>query len=70
MNAHPVLLQMKYAHVIEGFSERLHIPLREAMDCFYHSLTYRFMREGISDMHCRSDEYLIDELQAEYDSGK
>ena len=34
----------------------------EALDCFYRSQTYELMRDGISDMHCMSDEYLVDEL--------
>ena len=35
-------------------------------DFFYHSETYQLMREGISDMHCMNDEYLVEELQEEY----
>lgn len=66
MNAHPVLLQLKYTRVIEHFSRRAGISLRKAMDLFYHSRTYQLMREGISDMHCRSDEYLAEELELEY----
>ena len=68
MNAHPVLLQMKYAHVIECFSAQTGITLREAMDFFYHSATYQLMCKGISEMHCRSDGDLADELQMEYNA--
>ena len=46
-------------------SER-HISLDEVLSYFYHSEVYQLMREGISDMHCMSDEYLIEELEAEY----
>ncbi|HCR83273.1 MAG TPA: DUF3791 domain-containing protein, partial [Lachnospiraceae bacterium] len=35
-------------------------------DFFYHSVTYKDMSEGISDMHCRSDEYLAEELKEEF----
>ena len=65
MTANRTLLQRKYAHVIAMFSKRQHIGLRQAMDVFYKSHTYQEMREGISDMHCRSDEYLAEELRLE-----
>ena len=35
------------------------------MDIFYHSTLYTLMSEGISDMHCMSDEYLVEELEDE-----
>ncbi|MCL2496172.1 MAG: DUF3791 domain-containing protein [Clostridiales bacterium] len=66
MLANPILLQRKYARVIEAFSKRQNIGLREAMDLFYKSETYQLMRMGISDMHCRSDEYLAEELELEF----
>lgn len=62
MTANRTLLQHKYANVIEMFSKRYNINLRQSMDIFYKSHTYRDMRDGISDMHCRSDEYLAEEL--------
>lgn len=33
---------------------------------FYHSNLYQLVREGISDMHCMSDLYLVEDLQEEY----
>lgn len=66
MEASPILLQKKYARVIAVFAEYVGINLREALDFFYHSVTYKEMSEGISDMHCRSDAYLAKELQEEY----
>ena len=36
------------------------------MDLFYRSQLYRLMRDGVSDLHCMSDDYLADELFAEY----
>jgi hypothetical protein len=42
------------------------IPLREALDMFYKSRVYQEMRIGISDMHCRSDKWLAEELAEEY----
>ncbi|MDR3073461.1 MAG: DUF3791 domain-containing protein [Deltaproteobacteria bacterium] len=62
MTANKTLLQRKYARVVEAFAHKKGISLREAFDRFYNSLTYLEMRDGISDMHCRSDEYLADEL--------
>lgn len=66
MDENPILLQKKYARVIDNFAKNAGINIREALDFFYHSITYEDMSEGISDMHCRSDEYLAQELQDEY----
>jgi hypothetical protein len=66
MNANPILLQKKYARVIEGLAKKTGITLDEAMRFFYHSETARLIREGVSDLHCMSDEYLVEELQEEY----
>lgn len=65
MLAHPVLLQKKYARVIALYAEKEHIGLDAALQKFYHSVTYKLMKDGISDMHCMSDDYLTEELQAE-----
>lgn len=66
MEANPILLQKKYARIIEIFSEDTGISLRESLDIFYHSVLYEDMNEGVSDMHCRSDKYLARELEEEY----
>lgn len=66
MEASPILLQKKYVRVIDDFAKSVGIETREALDFFYHSIIYKDMSEGISDMHCRSDEYLAQELKAEY----
>ena len=70
MNAHPVLLQKKYTRIVALFAQRDRLSLDEALDFFYHSAVYRFMSEGISDMHCRSDLYLVEDLEREYASRK
>ena len=62
MIANRILLQHKYSNVIDAFSKRRNIGLKQAMDVFYASQTYQDMKDGISDMHCRSDEYLAEEL--------
>jgi hypothetical protein len=68
MTANRTLLQHKYVNVIAAFSKRRGVSLREALDIFYKSYTYLDMREGISHMHCRSDEYLAEELCMELDA--
>ena len=65
MLAHPVLLQKKYARVVALYAEKEHIGLDAALQKFYHSVTYKLMKDGISDMHCMSDDYLTEELKAE-----
>lgn len=59
-------MQMKYARVIACFSKMMKIPLSEALDIFYKSVTYRLIAEGVADLHCLSDEYLAWELMDEY----
>ena len=65
MNAHPVLLQKKYARIIAGFAEKEKMSLENALDFFYKSELYQLISQGISDMHCMSDDYLTEELKAE-----
>lgn len=65
MTAHPVLLQKKYTRVVALYAEKEHISLSAALQMFYHSVTYTLMKNGISDMHCMSDDYLAEELKAE-----
>jgi len=62
MKAEKALLQFKYNSVIEALSVLKEIPLRQALDLFYKSQVYKEMREGLSDMHCRSDKYLAEEI--------
>ena len=65
MEANKTILQMKYARVVALFAERSGMLLEEALGFFYDSDTYQLMSEGVADMHCRSDEYLADELMLE-----
>lgn len=62
MNANPILLQMKYARIIEKFANKYGVSLDKALDIFYNSELYLMMSQGIADMHCRADEYLVEEL--------
>ena len=63
------LVTRKCAHVVEAYAEFAGVSLREALDTFYKSHLYSEIRFGISDMHCRSDGYLAEELQMELNSG-
>lgn len=66
MTANPILLQKKYARIIQQFSEKERLSLDDALSFFYHSEIYRLISEGVSDLHCMSDEYLTEELLSEY----
>jgi hypothetical protein len=66
MEANKTILQMKYARVVEIFARKTGMDLEDALAFFYDSDTYSLISEGIADMHCRSDEYLADELMIEY----
>lgn len=66
MMADPILLQKKYSRIFVCFANRMDISLDEALDFFYHSDVYQLIRDGVSDMHCMSDEYLAEELEQEY----
>ena len=66
MTANPILLQKKYARVIECFAKQQGLSVDEALGLFYHSEVYQLMRDGVSDMHFMSDAYLVDELEQEY----
>lgn len=66
MNANPVLLQKKYARIIELYADKFHVPTEEALACLYRSQLYKLISEGVSDLHCMSDDYLAEELHDEW----
>ena len=66
MKANPILLQKKYSRISELFAKQQDISLDAALKFFYHSQVYQLVRDGVSDMHCMSDEYLAKELEMEY----
>jgi hypothetical protein len=70
MLANKILLQRKYSRIVEQFSKENQIPLRLALKLFYQSEVYQLMSLGISDMHCRSDHYLVEELKEEWNENK
>ena len=65
MNANETLLLKKYARIIELYSRKYSVSIEKSLDIFYKSKTYQLMREGISDMHCMSDDYLVEEINSE-----
>jgi len=65
MIANRTLIGHKCNGVIKAYAELAAIPLREAFDAFYRSNLYIEVINGISDMHCRSDGYLAEELRQE-----
>lgn len=70
MKADKTILQMKYARIVRLFAEASGMSLEDALSFFYDSDTYMLISQGIADMHCRSDEYLADELMLEYKQNK
>lgn len=68
MNANLNLLHKKYPRLIKLFAKKLDIGYNAALDFFYKSETYKLISEGVSDMHCMSDEYLVTELLNEYNA--
>ncbi|MDR2132933.1 MAG: DUF3791 domain-containing protein [Clostridiales Family XIII bacterium] len=69
MIANRTLIGHKCDHVIKAYAEFAGVSLREALDVFYKSNLYTEIRDGISDMHCRSDGYLAEELLLEVNRG-
>lgn len=57
---------MKYARIVAIFAKESEMALEDALSFFYDSDTYKLISEGVADLHCRSDEYLADELMNEY----
>ena len=68
MEANNILLQIKYTRIVAEFAQQLNIPIEQSLEFFYHSETYQELCEGIADLHCRSDQYIVDELKNEFNS--
>lgn len=60
MQAERIILDMKYARIIEIISQYLGITIEEAMDIFYKSPIFELIDKGVADLHCRSDQYLTE----------
>ena len=66
MTANRTLLQKKYARIVDKYAEKYRVTMEEALGLLYKSRLYRFIRDGVSDLHCMSDEYLVEELHEEW----
>jgi predicted DNA-binding protein YlxM (UPF0122 family) len=65
MTANRHVLNHKLDAVIAEYSQKENIPLRESLDIFYKSDLYLLITNGVSDIHCRSNAYLAEELKLE-----
>ena len=65
MQANKIILQRKYARIVQKLAEKTGKSYEEALGRFYDSKTFELISDGVADMHCMSDEYLVDELIAE-----
>lgn len=68
MKASQTLLQIKYARVIACFAQKSGLSRYEALDFFYRSELCPLIHDGVSDLHCMSDDYLACELLDEYNA--
>ena len=65
MMADKTLLRMKYADVVRLLAERAGLSVEEALSRFYESREYRLVSRGISDQHCMTPDYIVDDILAE-----
>ena len=70
MKANRTVLRMKYGRIVAQFAAENHFDNEKALRMFYDSKTWELMSEGVSDFHCLSDNYLVDNLNREYHLGK
>ena len=59
---------MKYARIIEQIAADLGISNVDAMDRFYNSRIFQLISQGIADLYCRSDRYLAEEVEREFEA--
>ena len=65
MTADATLLRMKYADVVRLLADRAGLSMEEALRRFYESREYRLLSRGISDQHCMTPDYIVDDILAE-----
>jgi hypothetical protein len=70
MSVNDYLKNYVYDGVVNEYARLRGIPIREAFDTLYRSRLYSEIRRGVSDMHCRSDGYLAEELLLEMNQTK
>ena len=65
MEADKTILQMKYARIVKMFAEQNGASLEDALGWFYDSYVYKTVSEGMADMHCGRDGYIVELLNEE-----
>ena len=68
MLANKTLINMKYVREIMEFSKITSILTNDVLRIFYHSDLYFLLKNGISDIYCMSDNWLVEELKEEYEN--
>lgn len=61
-----VIRSAQCARIIAAISEMYGVSIIEATDIYYNSEISNLIEEGVSDLHCRSDKYLAEEVWNEY----
>ena len=61
-----IIRSAQCARIIAAISDMFGVSLVEATDIYYSSETSNLIEEGVSDLHCRSDKYLAEEVWNEY----
>ena len=56
------ILELKYEIIVNMLAEKLSISKDKALEMFYHSDTYDLISNGIADMHCLSEQYLVEDI--------
>jgi hypothetical protein len=54
-----------YNGTVTEYAKLAGVSVRDALDTLYKSQLYSLIRRGVSDMHCRSNGYLAEDLQME-----
>ena len=65
MMADKTLLRMKYADIVRTLAAHTGMAAEEALHTFYESREYRLVSQGISDQHCMTPDYIVDDILAE-----
>lgn len=69
-NARRVLRDMKISRIINEISQMYNLSLEDAMAIFYNTKTADMIKEGVADLHCRSEKYLAQCVWDEYSQNK
>lgn len=65
-----VIRATKVAAIIKSLSDLYGLPLKDATDLYYRSITSDMIEEGIADLHCRSEKYLASLIWEEFSEHK